>query len=515
MDYQTIIVGAGPAGLQLGYFLQKEGLSYVILERANSAASFFQTYPHTGKLISINKPNTGRKDPEFNLRHDWNSLLEDGPIRFTEYTDDYYPDQKDLVEYMNDYATRNKLNIKYNTTVKTISKDKGYILETNAGIYTCEKLIMATGLSMPALPSTTGKIVTPIKHYGEYEKDYFKNEDNLNLYKNKSLLIVGNGNSAYELANLLTPYCSTIIIQGRKPKPWALSTHYTGDLRSTYLPFFDTFLLKSLNGINNTPVTLKINQESADSKYTLGYLCSNECKVVHPFFRESIEGFDAVIYCTGWRFDSSIFDFKVPLTLNSKYPLINNYYENATNDNLYFIGSLMHSHDYKESSGGFIHGFRYLIRYFYQLNYSGVFDIDTFEDINTLVDHVIKRINTNSALYQMYGQMCDLISYDPKTKKYTYVNNVSISHPRKEGVYFILTLEYGKKPVIDLPKLGENRPFALEKGKEAYSNLLHPILRIVNTEVIDEIHFEENILANFTDMTTYKDKFIRCFKAFA
>ena len=87
MNYQTIIVGAGPAGLQLGYFLEKEGLNYVILEKAASAASFFQTYPHSGKLISINKPNTGRTDPEFNLRHDWNSLLEDGPIRFTDYTE--------------------------------------------------------------------------------------------------------------------------------------------------------------------------------------------------------------------------------------------------------------------------------------------------------------------------------------------------------------------------------------------------------------------------------------------
>jgi len=517
MNYQTIIVGAGPAGLQLGYFLQKGAIEYMILERAASAASFFQTYPHTGKLISINKPNTGRTDPEFNLRHDWNSLLEDGPIRFTEYTDDYYPDQKDLVEYMNDYATRNKLKIKYNTNVAKITKHKKlYVLHLDNGeMYTCTKLVMATGLSAPVIPPTTGNVVTPIKHYGEYEKDYFKKEDNLELYKNKSLLIVGNGNSAYELANLLTPYCSTIIIQGRKPKPWALSTHYTGDLRSTYLPFFDTFLLKSLNGLNNTPVTLKINQETAKSKYTLGYLCSNDCKVVHPYFRDSIEGFDAVIYCTGWRFDTSIFDFKVPLTSNYKYPLIDYTYENVSNDNLFFIGSLMHSHDYKESSGGFIHGFRYLIRYFYQIHYSALFDTHTFDDINTLVDHIIKRINTSSALYQMYGQMCDLISYDETMKKYTYMNDISILHPRKEGLYFILTLEYGKKPVIDLPKLGENRPFALERGKEAYSNLLHPILRVVNTEVIDEIHFEENILANFTDTLAYKDKFIRCFKAFS
>ena len=30
--------------------------------------------------------------------------------------------------------------------------------------------------------------------------------------------------------------------------------------------------------------------------------------------------------------------------------------------NLYFAGTPMHGRDYRKSSGGFIHGFRYLIR---------------------------------------------------------------------------------------------------------------------------------------------------------
>ena len=35
VDWDYIIVGAGPAGLQMGFHLQKAGRRYIILERAN------------------------------------------------------------------------------------------------------------------------------------------------------------------------------------------------------------------------------------------------------------------------------------------------------------------------------------------------------------------------------------------------------------------------------------------------------------------------------------------------
>jgi thioredoxin reductase len=513
MNYQTIIVGAGPAGLQLGYFLEKEGLNYIILEKAASAASFFQTYPHSGKLISINKPNTGRTDPEFNLRHDWNSLLEDGPIRFTEYTDEYYPDHKDLVEYMNEYATRNKLKIKYNTTVHSVKK--GYVLETSDGVYLCDKLIMATGLSEPIYPGLIDKSIRKPKHYGEYPKDFFKNEESLEIFRNKSLLIIGNGNASYELGNLLTPYCSSIVIHGRNPKEWALSTHYTGDLRSVYLPFFDTFLLKSLNAINHDNIQVIINQETKTSKYFISQYCSEECKIEHPSFRDSIDGFDHIIYCTGWKFNSDIFDFPLNMTTNNKYPHINEKYESSNNPGLFFIGSLMHSHDFKRGSGGFIHGFRYLIRYFFQLHYTKKYDVKILKNETALVDHIIKRINTTSSLYQMYGQMCDIISYKKGT--FTIYENMTVySFPGElflnETLTFILTFEYGPK-VLNILQFGDK---ISRLGKEGNSTLLHPVLKVYDGKrtFLDEIHFDEDILAKFTSTEKYGDKLLRAIKGF-
>ncbi len=83
-----VIVGAGPAGLQMGYFLQKAGCDYVILEAAATAGSYFKTQPRHRTLISINKRFNHYPEPEHNMRHDWNSLLSDNPdLLFTKYSE--------------------------------------------------------------------------------------------------------------------------------------------------------------------------------------------------------------------------------------------------------------------------------------------------------------------------------------------------------------------------------------------------------------------------------------------
>jgi cation diffusion facilitator CzcD-associated flavoprotein CzcO len=88
-DY--IIVGAGPAGLQLGYFLQRSGRDYLILEAGDVPGKFFEHYPRHRKLISANKVYTGYSDSVRNLRWDWNSLVsEDDTLLFKHYSREYF-----------------------------------------------------------------------------------------------------------------------------------------------------------------------------------------------------------------------------------------------------------------------------------------------------------------------------------------------------------------------------------------------------------------------------------------
>ena len=79
--HQYCVIGAGPAGVQLGNFFltadgdDRPGRDYVVLERAKQSAQFFSEFPVHRVLNSINRRFTRSGDLEFNLRHDWNSLL--------------------------------------------------------------------------------------------------------------------------------------------------------------------------------------------------------------------------------------------------------------------------------------------------------------------------------------------------------------------------------------------------------------------------------------------------------
>ena len=120
----------------------------------------------------------------------------------------------------------------------------------------------------------------------------------------------------------------------------------------------------------NINYTIEKNLNTNDENYGKFKLISNKHNKYLYNGSSDIEYFDEIIYCSGWQFDTSMFDFNIQLTYNKKFPKINYNYESINNKNIYFIGSLMHSKDFKKSSGGFIHGFRYLLKLFVNLNYN-------------------------------------------------------------------------------------------------------------------------------------------------
>jgi flavin-dependent dehydrogenase len=44
MQYEYLIVGAGPSGLQLGYYLEKSDRTYLIVEEGSGSGSFFKRF---------------------------------------------------------------------------------------------------------------------------------------------------------------------------------------------------------------------------------------------------------------------------------------------------------------------------------------------------------------------------------------------------------------------------------------------------------------------------------------
>jgi cation diffusion facilitator CzcD-associated flavoprotein CzcO len=156
VDY--LVIGAGPAGLQLGYFLEREGHDYLIVEAGEAPGTFFRTFPRHRRLISINKPHTGWEDSELNLRMDWNSLLSDDPsLRFPEYSKRYFPDAEDLLRYLTDFAAGSGLRIRYQSRIAHIRKDGLFHATDEQGRqYEAKRLIVASGVSKPYIPPIPG-----------------------------------------------------------------------------------------------------------------------------------------------------------------------------------------------------------------------------------------------------------------------------------------------------------------------------------------------------------------------
>lgn len=103
-------------------------------------------YPRHRKLISINKIYTGRQNGEFNLRHDWNSLLSHRPdLLFQRFSRDLYPEADAFPRYLSVFEKELGLQVKYNTDIGSIrasqfgeSGHKGYILTDQHGMnYKC------------------------------------------------------------------------------------------------------------------------------------------------------------------------------------------------------------------------------------------------------------------------------------------------------------------------------------------------------------------------------------------
>jgi thioredoxin reductase len=495
MDY--LVIGAGPAGLQLGYFLQQSGRDYLILEAGGTPGTFFRTFPRHRSLISINKPHTGESDPERNLRMDWNSLLSDDPrLLFTRYSERYFPAADDLVRYLADFADATRLRIQYDTRVVEVARDgNGFVAVDNAGLtYRARRLIVATGPSRPYIPAIPG--IEWAERYGEVSVDPRD-------FVDQRVLIIGKGNSAFETADNLIETAAVIHVTGPSSIRMSWQTHYVGHLRAVNNNFLDTYQLKSQNAVLDGHV--RQIEKTLD-----GYIVSFSYSRADEF----VKGlrYDRVILCAGFRFDDSIFapSCRPDLVIDDRFPAQTSQWRSTNVDHLYFAGTLMQVRDFKKSTSGFIHGFRYCVRALHRMledRYHGVpwphreVDADPAE----LTSMIIDRVNRTSALWQQFGVLADLIVVDGAAgggARYYEELPTEYAHDSRfdAASYFLITLEYGP----DHDKLD---PFDISVGRiaendaehAAQSRYLHPVVRHYRRrQLVATHHVAENLENDWT-----------------
>jgi len=126
-------------------------------------------------------------------------------------------------------------------------------------------------------------------------------------------------------------------------------------------------------------------------------------------------------------------------------------------------------------------------------------------------------VNRTSALWQLFGVLCDLIVVSPQGAEYYEELPVDYVHEifNAPASYFTVTLEYG-------PDHDQFDPFDVSVGRiaqddAARSNLgryLHPVVRHYrHGALLSEHHVTENLENEWTDSITHRDPLLVFFQS--
>lgn len=493
LDY--MIVGAGPAGVQLGYCLQQQGRNYLIMEAGKGPGSFFETYPRHRKLISINKRFTGYDDREINLRWDWNSLISDDANHrpFGDFSSDFFPSAEALLEYLDEFVRHHGIHVEFDTRVARIEKTDCFVVSDQRGrTWHARRLIIATGMSRPHVPDIPGI---------ELAEDYSTMSTDASTFNGERVLILGKGNSAFETADHLMAAASMIHVVSPSPLKFAWKTHYVGHLRAVNNNFIDTYLLKTQNAVLDATIQ-GIRRDGDMLVVTFAYS--------HAHGESEEIRYHRVLCCTGFRFDTSIFDdaCRPELCSMGKLPQQTASWESVNVPDMFFTGTLTQYRDHKTSASPFIHGFRYNARALSRMLTLRYEDepwpsrtVSATPDAVTSL--LIERINRTSALWQLFGFMSDVVSIDRVGGTATHFEEQPVAFAHESAVkecdlYFLLTLEYGEDKGFD-PFAGE-RIERTNVSRSSMSNFLHPVVRAFRRgNLVGDHHIIEDLAAEWRE----------------
>jgi len=174
----TVIIGAGQAGLATGYHLQQAGQSFVILDAA------------------------GRIGDQW--RQQWDSLRLYTPTRYDSLPgmrfpgDPWsFPGKDQVADYLEQYAAHFELPVRLSTRVHRLDRDgDGYVVTTDGGVFHCRNVVVCTGTfgRTPEVPDFAAELDPQILqlHSSEYRRP--------GQLRDGPVLVVGASHSGTDIA---------------------------------------------------------------------------------------------------------------------------------------------------------------------------------------------------------------------------------------------------------------------------------------------------------------------------
>jgi putative flavoprotein involved in K+ transport len=175
--FETLVIGAGQAGLAASFYLKRAGVQFAVLEAGNTPIGSWPQYYESLQLFS---PARYSSLPGFPFP---------GPP-------DRYPHRDEVCAYLQSYADHFQFPIHFHQEVAHIKPvEAGFQVQTRAGeSYQARTLIAATGpFRQPALPVFPGQDTFrgQILHSAGYRSP--------DRFAGQRVLVVGAGNSAVQI----------------------------------------------------------------------------------------------------------------------------------------------------------------------------------------------------------------------------------------------------------------------------------------------------------------------------
>ena len=235
-DYDVVVVGSGPGGLQTSYCLRRLGVRHAVLSRDEAPAGMFRRFPIFQRLITWTKPDApvARTAREYEW-YDHNSLIADEPelkALVPSLMDRAYdlPSRAEMEAGISAFVKRAGLEVRYGCTWESTRREGDRIvLATSDGEYRCRAAVFGLGVTEPWRAPIPG-----IEHAAHYVDTAAPER-----YAGRSVFIIGKRNSGFEVAQALLPWARNTILGS--PRPVQTDALALSALRIRYLHPYDEY----------------------------------------------------------------------------------------------------------------------------------------------------------------------------------------------------------------------------------------------------------------------------------